>query len=115
MHDDRHFGTFWALLHGVNRDDIQHLGHWKEDVCDLHYAKIYTSDVMAKMAGFESARQYFVPRAQVDPFQIDDAGINAMGHALFPDIDDPTFNDAIDEVSSNLHLTWVFLATLYAT
>ena len=99
MHDDRHFGTFWALMHGVDRADIEHLGHWKEDIMDLHYAKIYTPNVMAKMAGFENSRQYFIPRAQIDPFHVDDDEIKAMERSVFPLIDDEDFVKGIQQVS----------------
>ena len=66
---------------------------------DLHYAKIYTPNVMAKMAGFENSRQYFIPRSQIDPFHVDDDGIKAMARSVFPLIDDEDFVKGIQQVS----------------
>ena len=54
---------------------------------------------MAKMAGFENARQYFIPRAQINPFHVDDDGIKSMADSVFPLIDDEDFVKGIQQVS----------------
>ena len=52
MHDDRHFGTFWALMHGVDRANIEHLDKWKEGVMGLH---VHTPDLRVFKGGWGEA------------------------------------------------------------
>ena len=98
-HDDRHFGAFYALMHNVGRDDIRGLGHWEDDVMDTHYAKLFSPDTVAKMAGFADAKHYYLERAQLDPFHLGDEGISKMASSVLPKLEDENFLKAIEQVN----------------
>ena len=96
--DDRKFGAMLARLMGVPIQDIEHLGLWSLKVIKAHYVKIHSPSTVAQMAGFPDAASYFLPRNFISPFDVDDEGIQAFAHAVFPQLDDPCWIDAIAEV-----------------
>ena len=97
-HDDRKFGAMLARLMGVPIQDIENLGLWSLKVINAHYVKIHSPSTVAQMAGFPDAASYFLPRNFISPFDVDDEGIQAFAHAVFPQLDDPCWIDAIAEV-----------------
>ena len=98
-HDDRHYGAFWAVMHNVNREDIRSLGHWNVDTMDLHYTKIVSPETVAKMLGFADQRHYYLQRAQLNPFNVEDDEIRKMAGKLFAKLEDERFLKVISEVS----------------
>ena len=112
-HDDRHFGAYYALMHNVGREETRGLGHWGDDVMDTHYAKIFSPDTVARMGGFADAKHYYLQRGQLDPFKVGDVGICMMAGSVFPQLDDPNFTNAIEQVSEQVSRCIVELKSVY--
>ena len=51
------------------------------------------------MSGFVDQRHYYLQRAQLNPFNIDDDEIQEMAGKIFPKLEDEGFLKAITEVS----------------
>ena len=111
-HDDRKFGATLARLMGVPLPDIRAMGLWSLDVMNEHYVKIHAPNTAARMGGFPDAVHYFLPRAFISPFEINDDGIVALGRAIFPELDNPNWIGSIAEVSSKKWSASHFLVCL---
>ena len=108
-HDDRKFGATLARLMGVSMEDIKALGLWSMEVVNAHYVKIHSPKTVAQIAGFPNAASYFLPRNFISPFYVEDEGIKAFAHAVFPQLDDPTWMQAIAQVIAQLCYTSIVL------
>lgn len=102
-HDDRKYGATRARMMGVPIEDIKALGLWSLPVVNAHYVKIHSPLTVAQMAGFPDAMNYFLPRNFISPFDIEDEGIQAFAHAVFPQLDDPDWSEAIAQVLVSLY------------
>lgn len=79
------------------------LANWKEDLRDLYYVELYIPNVMANMAGYMYSRQYFIPRAQIDRFYVENDEIKPMAHSVFPFIDNEDFVQGIQQLGVEIY------------
>ena len=70
-HQPRHeSGLYLRVAHSVSRDEVSAAGHWNPEVSDKIYANMPAADTLANLAGFNSAQDYMVFEALLDPAEI---------------------------------------------
>lgn len=59
-------------LYNTPLPDLDSVGHWSTNVRDQHYALLPGRDVVANLLGFHTADEYWIPRDDLDPSQMDE-------------------------------------------
>eukprot|EP00210_Caulerpa_lentillifera_P008807 g8403.t1 len=88
-HYDKHAGAAIARIYNVRETEIENLGLWEPKTCQRFYLKLRPVDTIAKMSGFSSPQNYYINRAQVDPFNHPELQqYKCLFHGFMPFLDD---------------------------
>lgn len=105
-HEDRKAGSVLAKMMNICKRDLETLGMWNIDVLEQHYTLgVQTAKLVGRMCGFESGKEFYLPRARTDPFTHPAMADHlAMFQAFMPELDDKQLHKILlEEMVTNTH------------